>query len=140
MNCRNILLVEDNPMDRELIRTAMEKACPLENILTAGSGEDALVLLREGSPPPGRDLSFILLDIKLPGMSGIDLLRDVKMDESLRSIPVVMFTSSREKSDIDECYRLGVNGYVVKPIHFTGYVETLRSISDFWSGINVLPE
>lgn len=135
-----ILLIEDSPRDREIIRMAMRKISPRGNILNIDSGEDALSLLKRNDPSMRGSLTLILLDIKLPGMSGIDVLCNLKSDDELKSIPVVMFTSSGEKKDIDRCYSLGANGYVVKPLRFSEYVETLRSINDFWSGINVLPD
>lgn len=136
MHNREIMIVEDEPGDLELILMAMEKAGPADRIISVSSGEDALEYLQKKKESGIRDISFILLDINLPLMSGIDLLRDLKLDTRLKTIPVIMFTSSGEKKDIEESYVSGANGYVVKPARFSEYVNTLRGINTFWLDIN----
>ncbi len=136
MHNREILIVEDEPGDLELIRMAMGETGSADQIVSVCSGEEALEYLQVKKKSAIRDISFILLDINLPLMSGIDLLRDLKQDTRLKTIPVIMFTSSGEKKDIEESYVSGANGYVVKPARFSEYVNTLRGINTFWLKIN----
>lgn len=135
MNIKKILLVEDNPNDAELTIEAFGDYNLSNSITHVEDGEEALDYLYQR----GRysDLSpdnpvLILLDLKLPKIDGIELLRIIKADDRLRLIPVVALTSSRESSDLQECYKLGVNAYVVKPVDFLEFVDAARDIGAFW--------
>src|ERR1700751_5728852 len=110
----DILLVEDNPNDAELTQRALKKTNLEAKLMIARDGAEALeVLLSQRAKP-----KVIFLDLKLPKIDGIEVLRRVREDDRTRSIPVVVLTSSHEERDITECYRLGVNSYVVKPVEF----------------------
>jgi two-component system response regulator len=137
------LLVEDSPDDAELTVHA----------LTSGFGEVRLVHLKDGVQalnfvfgkkdyePSGvrSDLKLALIDLKLPRLDGLEVLRRIKEDERTRNLPVVILTSSRERKDILEAYRLGVNSYVVKPVAFDMYVKTIGSLAEYWNKINERP-
>ena len=139
---KRILLVEDDPMDMELTLTALEEKKLANEVLVVHDGEEALnYLYSRGSfrmRSPGNPV-LILLDLKLPKIDGLGVLRQVKSDEHLKTIPVVMLTSSREEKDIIEGYKLGVNAYVVKPIDFHDFVEAVKEIGLFWAIINEPP-
>jgi len=142
---KRILLVEDNDNDAELtLGVLAQSPIPLQ-LDVVHDGEQALDYLhRRGAyaaRPPGEPV-VILLDIKMPKVSGLEVLREVKANsaaEPLRSIPVVMLTSSREAGDLRECYRLGANGYVVKPVDAKQFVEAIRNLGTFWAGTNEPP-
>lgn len=139
---KRILLVEDDPKDVELTINALSEYCVANEIAIARDGEEALdFLYRRGtfaSRLEGNPV-VILLDLKLPKLDGIQVLRHLKTDEQMRCIPVVVLTSSREDRDLVECYKLGVNAYVVKPIRFTEFVEAVRQLGIFWALINEAP-
>jgi len=139
---KRILLVEDDPKDVELTINALSEYCVANEIAIARDGEEALdFLYRRGtfaSRLEGNPV-VILLDLKMPKLDGIQVLRHLKMDEQMRCIPVVVLTSSREDRDLVECYKLGVNAYVVKPIRFTEFVEAVRQLGIFWALINEAP-
>ena len=139
---KRILLVEDDPKDVELTINALSEHCVANEIAIARDGEEALdFLYRRGtfaSRLEGNPV-VILLDLKLPKLDGIQVLRHLKTDEQMRCIPVVVLTSSREDRDLVECYKLGVNAYVVKPIRFTEFVEAVRQLGIFWALINEAP-
>ena len=138
-----ILLVEDNPNDAELAILAIRQAKFTGRIAHVDDGVKALDYLngagayadRTGARPP----LVVFLDLKLPRIDGIEVLRRVKGDESLRAIPVVMLTSSQELSDVDECYRLGVNSYVVKPVNFDEYQAMISGLVSYWTRLNQAP-
>jgi two-component system response regulator len=138
-----ILLVEDNPNDAELAILAIRQAKYTGRIVHVDDGVKALDYLsgtgayadRAGSHPP----RVVFLDLKLPRIDGIEVLRRVKNAENLRSIPVVMLTSSQELSDLDECYRLGVNSYVVKPVNFDEYQSMISTLVGYWTRLNQAP-
>jgi len=142
---KRILLVEDNDNDAELtLRVLTQSAIPLQ-LDVVHDGEQALDYLhRRGAyaaRPPGEPV-VILLDIKMPKVSGLEVLREIKAASAakpLRSIPVVMLTSSREAGDLQECYRLGANGYVVKPVDARQFVEAIRNLGTFWGATNEPP-
>jgi CheY-like chemotaxis protein len=139
---KRILLVEDDPRDVELTLTGLQEHHRANQIAIARDGAEALdYLLRQGSfaDRPVGDPVVVLLDVKMPRVDGIEVLRRIKSDEHLRTIPVVMLTSSREARDLEECYRLGANAYVVKPVHFSEFVESARSVGVFWALINEPP-
>ena len=138
-----ILLVEDEAADVELITGAIEKYHLTNAIDVASDGEQALnYLYRRGeyARRPGDDPILILLDLKMPKVNGIEVLKEMKSDSRLRNIPVVVVTSSRENPDIRKCYELGVNAYVVKPIDFSEFTEAIRNVGLFWLLINQLPD
>lgn len=139
---KRILLVEDDPQDIKLILSAFSKYNLANELAVARDGVDALDYLyrREAffNRPEGNPV-VILLDLKMPKMDGIQVLRTLKSDEKMRCIPIVILTSSRESRDLEECYRLGVNAYVVKPVQFTEFVEAAKEIGVFWAMINEPP-
>jgi len=139
---KRILLVEDDPNDIELTLSALSEHNLSNEIVVARDGVEALDYLyrREifSSRPEGNPV-VILLDLKMPRMDGIQCLKQLKSDEQMRLIPVVILTSSREDRDLEECYKLGVNAYVVKPVRFTEFVEAVKQIGVFWALINEPP-
>ena len=138
-----ILLVEDNPNDAELAILAIRQAKYLGRIAHVDDGVKALDYLsatgsfaeRAGASPP----RVVFLDLKLPRVDGIEVLRRLKNAERLRAIPVVMLTSSQEISDVDACYRLGVNSYVVKPVNFDEYQAMISGLVNYWTRLNQAP-
>src|ERR1700751_2363824 len=126
-----ILLVEDDPNDLELTLTALEDYHLADEVVVAGDGAEALdYLYRRGAFASREDRSpaVMLLDLNLPKVNGLEVLQQVKANESLRMIPVVVLTSSREERDMVASYRLGVNAYVVKPVDFREFVDTTREL------------
>lgn len=141
MNTKWILLAEDNAIDAQLALRSLKDDDAGEVVL-ATDGSEALDCLlgrgryenREAGNP-----ALILLDLKMPKVDGMDVLRQVKTDSRLRLIPVVIFTSSREESDLVRCYELGANAYVVKPLAFAEYRSVLQQVRAFWLALNELP-
>jgi CheY-like chemotaxis protein len=137
-----ILLVEDDPKDVELTLTALEEYNLANEVVVAADGEQALDYLycrgkfmRRVPDNP----AVLLLDLKLPKVDGLEVLKQLKADEKLRMIPVVVLTSSREEKDMVASYRLGVNAYVVKPVDFHEFVNAIRELGIFWAVINEPP-
>ncbi|MCS3471614.1 CheY-like chemotaxis protein [Pseudomonas sp. JUb42] len=137
-----ILLVEDNPHDLELTLVALERSQLANEVVVVRDGAEALdYLFRkneyadrvEGNP------AVLLLDLKLPKIDGLEVLMNVRNTDSLRSIPVVMLTSSREEPDLDRAYQLGVNAYVVKPVDFKEFVGAISDLGIFWAVLNEPP-
>lgn len=136
----DILLVEDNPHDAELTMRALSKNGWGDKLLQLENGADALDFIfcrgafinRKGMPLP----KVILLDLKLPKISGFEVLKSLRENKKTRLIPVVIVTSSQEKSDIDEAYKLGVNSYVVKPLDFCDFMNTISHIGLYWLMVN----
>jgi CheY-like chemotaxis protein len=144
MNLKKIiLLVEDNPDDAALTRRVMEKHSVYNQIIEAHDGVEALDYLFGTGPHAGRDLSqqpdIILLDLKLPKVDGLEVLRRVRQDLRTRLLPVVILTSSKEEQDIVAGYSLGANSYVRKPIDFTEFSEAIRQLGMFWLLFNETP-
>lgn len=139
---KRILLVEDDPKDIELTLAALAEHNMANAVEVARDGVEALDYLhRRGSfaqRPPGNPV-VIMLDLKMPRLDGVEVLRQLKADEQLRLIPVVILTSSRESLDLEACYRLGVNAYVVKPVRFVEFVEVVKEIGTFWILVNQPP-
>ncbi len=136
-----VLLIEDSADDVELTVAALSDYCDADKIAIARDGEEALdYLYRRGAHAQrsGGCPALILLDIKMPKMDGLEVLRIIKSDEQLRSIPVVMLTSSREERDVASSYRLGSNGYVVKPLLFSELYSALKMTGAFWLTVNEL--
>ena len=139
---KRILLAEDDPKDIELTLNALSEYNLANEVLVAPDGVEALdYLCRRGqfSDLPDGNPAVILLDLKMPRMDGIEVLRQIKSDEKMSSIPVVILTSSRESRDLETCYELGVNAYVVKPVKFPDFVEAVKQIGVFWALINEPP-
>jgi CheY-like chemotaxis protein len=139
---KRVLLVEDDPQDIELTFNALSEHNLANEIVVARDGVEALdYMYRRGAfalRPDGNPV-VILLDLKMPRLDGVQVLRQLKSDETLRSVPVVVLTSSREERDLEEAYRLGVNAYVVKPVQFTEFVRVVKEIGVFWALINEPP-
>ena len=139
---KRILLVEDDPKDVELTLAALAEHNLANEVVVAQDGVEALDYLhRRGSfaqRPAGNPL-VILLDLKMPRMDGVQVLRQVRAAEQLDLIPVVVLTSSRESLDLEKCYRLGVNAYVVKPVRFSEFVDAVKQTGMFWALINQPP-
>ena len=137
-----ILLVEDNPNDVELTLHAFEQHNLTNSIHVARDGEEALDYLRGiGHDGNGRNQrpKVVLLDLKLPKVDGLEVLREIRSNEELRTLPVVVLTSSREERDIVESYDLGVNSYLVKPIDFDKFVDTVQTLGLYWVLLNEPP-
>lgn len=138
---KTILLVEDSARDAELILDALT-AHSLGDIVHVRDGADALdYLYRRGefAGRSGDDPALMLLDLKLPKVDGLEVLRQIKGDAALKMIPIVMMTSSRQEQDLVRSYELGVNAYVVKPMKFQDFVEAVRQVGIFWAVINEAP-
>jgi CheY-like chemotaxis protein len=139
---RPILLVEDNPNDIELTMIALERARLANPVISVRDGAEALdYLRREGQWADRADENpaVMLLDKKLPKIDGHEVLKAVRADASLRRIPVVMLTSSREEKDLLRSYDLGVNAYVVKPVSFDDFMDAINDLGIFWAVLNEPP-
>ena len=139
----DILLVEDSPADAELTMRALRKGKVANHITWVKDGAEALeFIFRNGAYAgrPEQNPKLILLDLKLPKVDGIEVLRRIKADERTRVIPVVMVTSSAEGRDIAESYKLGVNSYLVKPVDFEQFSDTVAKAGLYWMLMNKAPE
>ena len=137
-----ILLVEDNPRDLELTLVALERSQLANDVIVMRDGAEALdYLLRRGDHAQRADgnPAVLLLDLKLPKIDGLEVLKTVRETPDLRSIPVVMLTSSREEPDLMKAYELGVNAYVVKPVEFRDFVTAISDLGIFWAVLNEPP-
>lgn len=138
-----ILLIEDDPSDIKLTLKALQKYSLANKVTILKDGEEALEFLFSEGRYEGRDNKnmpkVIFLDLKLPFVDGVEVLRRIKSDESTRRIPVVVVTSSRENRDIEECYKLGVNSYIVKPIDFEKFLESVSNLGLYWVLMNESP-
>ncbi|HEY2946695.1 MAG TPA: response regulator [Vicinamibacteria bacterium] len=139
---KRILLAEDNEHDVELTLDALAENRLANEVVVVRDGAEALDYLyrrgayrlrEEGNPV------VLLLDLKMPKVDGLEVLRQVKQDDALRQMPVVMLTSSREENDLVQSYELGVNAYVVKPVEFSRFVQAVRELGVFWAMINEAP-
>lgn len=137
-NMPPILLVEDNPMDLDLTLRAFAKRKFSNSIQVARDGEEALAFLPRWAAGEAMP-AVILLDINLPKVNGLDVLRQIKSNEQFRRIPVVMLTSSREHSDLKAAYDLGVNSYIEKPVSFSKFIEVAGQIEIYWCVLNERP-
>jgi CheY-like chemotaxis protein len=137
-----ILLVEDDKRDLELTLIALERSQLANDVVIVRDGAQALDYLNREGDHAGRaegNPAVILLDLKLPKVNGLEVLRIVRATESLRSVPVVMLTSSHEESDVLRSYELGVNAYVVKPVDFKQFVAAIADLGVFWAVLNEPP-
>jgi CheY-like chemotaxis protein len=139
---KRILLAEDNPKDVELTLTALEEHRLANEVVVVNDGAEALDYLygrgkyamRTGDNP-----AVVLLDLKMPKVDGLEVLRTIKNDPNLKAIPVVILTSSREEKDLVESYKLGVNAYVVKPVDFQQFIDAVKELGAFWAVVNEPP-
>jgi CheY-like chemotaxis protein len=139
---KRILLAEDDPKDVELTLSALEEHHLANEVVTARDGAEALDYLQRRGPfadRPQGNPAVVLLDLKMPKVDGIEVLRRMKADPVLKAVPVVVLTSSREEKDLETCYGLGVNAYVVKPVQFADFIEAVKELSVFWALINEPP-
>jgi CheY-like chemotaxis protein len=137
-----ILLVEDDPKDVELTLTALEEYNLANEVVVATDGEEALDYLNGRGKFKARsndNPAVMLLDLKLPKVDGLEVLKQVKSDDKFKMIPVVVLTSSHEEKDMVASYRLGVNAYVVKPVDFHEFVNAIKELGVFWAVINEPP-
>ena len=137
-----ILLVEDDPRDVELTLTALEDHKLANEVTVAHDGQEALdYLYRRGqyATRPNDNPAVMLLDLKLPKVDGLEVLKQIKSDEQLKTIPVVVLTSSHEEQDMMRSYKLGVNAYVVKPVDFHEFINAVKELGMFWAIINQPP-
>jgi len=138
-----VLLVEDNIHDAEMTIRSLKKVNLANNLVHVKDGEEALEFIFAQGKFAGRDLvnapKLILLDIKMPKVDGIEVLRRIKADEATRTIPVVIMTSSKEELDIVSSYELGVNSYVVKPVDFEGFARAVSQLGLYWLITNQPP-
>jgi len=142
INIKSILLVEDDPADVQLTLSALEDNHLANRVAVVENGEEALdYLYRRGKfkMRSGGDPVVILLDNKMPKVTGLEVLKTIKADEHLKIIPVVVLTSSRETPDLVEFYKHGVNAYVVKPVDFVEFMQAIKQLGIFWAAINEPP-
>lgn len=139
---KTILLVDDSARDRELALTALKRANLANEVVALGDGGEALDYLFRRGRFAGRTDGppiVVLLDLKMPKVDGLEVLREVKSDPELKVIPIVVMTSSREEVDLVHSYQLGVNAYVVKPLEFKGFIEAVKQVGAFWGIFNEPP-
>jgi len=139
---KNILLVEDDPQDAELTLAGLEKSHLASRVVVVHDGEKALdYLYRRGifEMRPGGNPILVMLDLKMPKVNGLEVLKTIKADEHLRIIPVVVLSSSREARDVVGCYKYGANAYVVKPVDFGDFMKAVQQLGSFWTAINEPP-
>jgi two-component system, response regulator len=139
-----ILLVEDDPADAEMTLRALRRNNLANRVHWVKDGAEALEYMFRSGAYAGRDANhapkLIMLDIKMPKVDGIEVLRRLKANDATRRVPVVVMTSSNEEQDVLESYRLGVNSYIVKPVHFDAFLETVAKIGLYWVLTNRVPQ
>jgi two-component system response regulator len=143
LNTKTILLIEDNPSDVDLTKRAFDKGCIVNQLVVASDGQEALDYLFGTGAYAGRDSSdfptLTLLDLKLPKVSGLEVLRRIRSESSTRRMPVVILTSSREDQDMAAGYDLGVNSYIRKPVDFEHFVQSVAQLGLYWLVLNEEP-
>ena len=139
-----ILLVEDNPADAELAMRSLKKNNLANNLIWVKDGAEALDFIFCTGEYTEREFNhipkLILLDLRLPKIDGIEVLKRIKTDERTKLIPIVVLTSSKEERDIAECYKLGVNSYIAKPVNFEDFSKTIVDLGLYWMILNKAPE
>lgn len=142
-NIIEVVLIEDNPHDAELALRALKKSSLANKLQLLQDGAEALDFLFATGAYAAREINnrpkLILLDLKLPKVDGLEILRRLKADERTRTIPVVVMTSSQEEKDIVESYKLGVNSYIVKPVDFDKFVNSVADLGLYWLLLNKVP-
>lgn len=143
LNDVEILLVEDSLSDAELTLRALKKHHIINNIIHLRDGAEAIDYLFAKELYTDRDISYtpkvILLDLKMPKIDGIEVLKKIKADDRLKTIPVVILTSSKEDPDINRCYKLGANSYIVKPVDFDDFLKVVSDLGLYWALLNQPP-
>lgn len=135
----HILLVDDNSLDVDLFERAVRKTAPTVKLNTARDGEEALACIEQwdaGAPTP----VVILLDLKMPKVNGLEVLRVLKSHPRFKTIPVVVLTSSSESTDIEQAYELGVNSYIMKSVDYDEFANAVALIHHYWCQLNIYPE
>jgi two-component system response regulator len=144
MDNKIIMLVEDNPNDEALTIRALKKSNDMNEIVVARDGVEALNYLFSEGNYAGRDAGvmpdLILLDLKLPQINGLEVLKRIRTDERTKLVPVVILTSSKERRDLTECYELGANSYIRKTVDFVEFRKTMELLGLYWLVFNVVPE
>lgn len=136
MSTIDILLVEDDPRDLELTLRTLKKNNIANHIFVARDGAEALAFLQSGSPQP----RLVLLDLKLPKVSGLEVLTQIRQNPVTKDTPVVILTSTDDQPEIDACYRLGANSFVRKPVDFAQFTEAVRQVGVYWLLLNQPPK
>lgn len=143
MNIKTILLVEDNPSDIDLTKRAFEKGHITNNLVVAEDGQEALDYIFGKGKYTSHDINqiptLILLDLKLPKISGLEVLKRIRAAEKIKRVPVVILTSSKEDQDVAASYDLGVNSYIRKPIDFNQFADAIKYLGIYWLVINEPP-
>ena len=142
MNVERILLAEDNPEDVELTLAALEEIHLANEVVVVNDGAEALDYLKRTGKYAlrgGGNPAVVLLDLKMPKVDGLQVLAQIKADATLKTIPMVIMTSSREEKDLVESYKLGVNAYMVKPVDFGQFTESVKRVGLFWAVVNEPP-
>ena len=133
---RKVILVEDNLADVELVKISVRELENPVELIHVGDGQELLIFFKTAVLS---EIAVILLDLNMPRVSGIDVLKHMQLDPSLKKVPVVMFTTSNSKSYIMKCYELGAKAFVCKPLDIFEFNNSIRSIVEFWTSINMLP-
>jgi CheY-like chemotaxis protein len=137
---RPILLIEDNPMDIDLTCRALQEHSVANSIICCRDGEEAVRFIDEHQSPTDREIPIlVLLDLRLPKIDGLDVLKHARHHPIWKQIPVVVLTTSRQNEDIEAAYRLGVNSYIVKPVDFAAFAEVMKTIKLYWLLTNEPP-
>ncbi|MFY9643109.1 MAG: response regulator [Rhodomicrobium sp.] len=138
------LIVDDSPEDTEAMLRAFKKSGLANPIYRCADGDEALDFLRQsgryGTPGAAPRPGVILLDLNMPGTDGREVLAEIKQDENLKQIPVVVLTTSSDERDIEKCYQAGANSYVVKPVNLDNFMRSIQLLTDYWFEIVILPK
>ncbi len=136
MKKKFIFLVEDNLADVKLVELALSNVANEFELMHFADGQDFLDFIVSKMPP---QIDLVLLDLNMPRMGGVDLLKSMSQNEIFKKIPVVVFTSSAHYADVQACFEYGANAYVTKPIDIMDFNSTIQSIANFWTGVNISP-